>query len=123
MQEYICGKCGQSFRMAKKPSFCPFCGGQGSVALNQKKARETALRLISELTESDIPVLEAIRQGYVEQMAIVEYKKQTLRKYKQRGVITEEEMPSYHYPTVNEALKEYRRMKKENKSSGKEEKK
>lgn len=123
MQEYNCSKCGQSFRMANKPMFCPFCGEQSSVALNQKRARETALRLIAELNESDIPVLESIRKGYLEQWALVEYKRQTLRKYKQRGVITEEEMPSYRNPTVNEALKEYRRMMKEEKSSVKEEQK
>lgn len=117
MQEYNCSSCGQAFRLANKPSFCPFCGGQGSVALNQKKARETALRLISELTESDIPVLEAMRQGYVEQMSLVEYKKQTLRKYKQRGIISEEEMPSVHILTAAEALKEYRRKKKEGEQS------
>lgn len=43
----ICNSCGESFNLSDVPKFCPFCGSS-NVERNNKKQRESALKLIAE---------------------------------------------------------------------------
>lgn len=113
MAKFVCESCKKEFRADTAPNLCPFCGEK---KLDVKsKQRETALRLISELVDMKSEH-DRILEEYAEIRAAIEYRHQMLRKYKQRGVISAEEMPVFEKPPkVAEYLKEYRNRKRSEK--------
>ena len=113
MNRYICDSCGFSFNFAQAPSFCPKCGKEGAAARDTRKAKETARRMIAELNDEDIPVLESLHAGYIAQLAKINAKLETLRQYKKRGIVAPEEMPVVVLKSARDALKEYREQRRE----------
>lgn len=115
MNRYLCDSCGASFNFAIAPSFCPICGKESSVSRDMRKAKATAQRLIAELNGEDIPVLESLHAGYIAQLAKINAKLETLRQYKKRGIVAQEEMPVVVLKSARDALKEYREQRREEK--------
>lgn len=108
--EYKCNDCGNVVRLAKAPRFCPFCGSE-SIERDLTKARANAFQLIESCNKLAAE-MEPIFNAYLEKMAQYEWNMQTLRTYKMRGIITEEELPKYRRPQIQRALAEYRRRRK-----------
>ena len=115
MNRYICDSCGASFNFSVVPSFCPICGKESSVTRDIRKAKATAQRLIAELNGEDIPVLESLHAGYIAQLAKINAKLETLRQYKKRGIVAPEEIPVVVLKSARDALKEYRKQRREEK--------
>lgn len=113
MNRYYCQSCGMEHIFSHPPKFCPDCGNMNTMVKDNRKARETALRKIDELKTEDIPAMESIFSSYMAQRVAVEVKMQTLRTYKRRGIVSEEEMPVLERPRLQEKLAEYRRLKGE----------
>lgn len=116
MNRHICDACGFSFNFSQVPSFCPKCGKEGAAARDTRKAKETARRMIAELNGEDIPVLESLHAGYIAQLAKINAKLETLRQYKKRGIVSQEEMPVIVLKSARDALKEYREQRREEKN-------
>lgn len=115
MKTYKCQKCGKGFRFAKQPDFCPFCGGH-DVSQDNEKARNTALEIIRELDVLALE-METLWSEYAEKWVVYEDKMQTLRVYKRRGIVTEDEMPTIQKKSLANELNAYRKAKKEGATS------
>ena len=98
MKRYVCNKCLERFRLAVKPSFCPFCGSD-TVDVDVQKSRNTALQLIAEYNEI-ITKLQAFAEEYNKYTSRVKTIRKALASYKCRGVITDADLPY----TKNESL-------------------
>ena len=106
MKTYKCRNCGKGFRLATNPLFCPFCGGN-KIEINVK-ARETASQLIRECEEL-IRILDPMWDEYVGILAMYEIKMRTLRSYKKRGIVSDEELPRHEKRHLRDALMEYQK--------------
>lgn len=110
--QWKCEKCGTVFTLADSPKFCPVCGcGDFINAAEHKKAKQTAEKICHELSVM-IPEIEAAWNKYAQLQARYEEKVQTLRQYKHRGIITEEEIPKPNKKQVQTLLREIRANKK-----------
>ena len=106
MIQYACNSCGTGFRLRQQPICCPFCGSKELTYHTTSK--QTALQLVQQVNawrdEEDAK--------YEEFLALhvkIENTMQTLRVYKKRGIISEEEMPRpFKKKRLDIALKEYR---------------
>lgn len=115
MGQYKCKNCNAGFRLARRPAFCPFCGSN-KIGLDHGKARETGLALIAECNAIAVS-LEELWAQYIKLLAEYENKMQTLRVYKKRGIIKEEELPRYNKPTLKNELAALRAKLKEEKKT------
>lgn len=108
MTDFKCSDCGAAFRLAQKPRFCPYCASPNVIA--HGKALETARKLIAECNEK-VEKLEVLWSEYVALQASYELNMLTLRTYKKRGIITDDDMPCYKKKSLKESLAEYRKKK------------
>lgn len=108
--EYICNDCKEVFAATKKPKCCPFCLSEKLIC--NGKSRQTALPLIkqcNQLTAQLDELMAKYKPIYLERECILS----TLRIYKRRGIITEEEMPKIKRENIQKELAEYRKKRKE----------
>ncbi len=112
MEKYICRSCNSEFRIGVKPSVCPACGSDNIYNVSHLIARETAVQLIEELNELK-PKLETAFSAYAQLYGRYEAIRITLRQYKKRGIVSEDEVPVIEKPLLREKLKEYREGRKE----------
>lgn len=106
MTDFRCSSCGAGFRLAQKPQFCPFCASRSVTA--HGKALETAQRLIAECNEK-AEKMEALWSEYVSLLTGYELNMLTLRTYKKRGIITDDDMPRYEKKSLKQSLAEHRK--------------
>ena len=106
MAKFTCDSCGYSFVGTKDAVFCPYCGGR-SFHVDHDRARKTALVLIAECNELAAK-MAPVWSEYVTLLAQYEAKMQTLRAYKMRGIVQEDEMPKNAKKFLKDALAEYR---------------
>lgn len=110
--KYICRNCAETFSATKMPKCCPFCLSENF--RGDGKARQTALTLIkrsNQLTAQLEELMEKYKPIYLEREVALN----TLRVYKQRGIITEAEMPKIKSTNIQKELAEYRKNRKEEK--------
>lgn len=107
---YACKSCGISFQLAYEVKFCPYCGSE-MIGVDGK-ARTTALGMIEEHNKLMSKALEKFDE-YAQIYAQIETIRSTLRTYKSRGLITEEEMPPLKKPLLSEYVSRYRKSRKE----------
>lgn len=108
---YVCTNCKEIFSATKKPKCCPFCSSENLIC--EGKSRKTALALIersNQLTTQLDDLMEKYKPIYLER----EIALNTLRVYKQRGIITEEEMPKIKKQNIQKELAEYRQKRRSN---------
>lgn len=107
---YRCRNCGSVCRSENKNLFCMNCG---SIKIKRygKKARENAIQIIAELEELN-ERLVPLWEEYIELSAQREDRMQTLRVYKKRGIISDDEIPRYKNETMRNALASYRTKKR-----------
>lgn len=117
MKRYVCMTCGQKFRMDGQPHICPNCGSTSIDDETNVQARKTAIRLIREVNEI-IPEMEETFEQYIEKRVDVELRMQTLRTYKRRGIVRDEEMPVFDRPKLAERLNERRKQKAQEAENG-----
>ena len=106
---YFCGNCNESFSAPKKPKCCPFCLSENFKYYG--KSRKTAMELIeysNQLTAQLNELMEKYKPIYLERECALN----KLRVYKQRGIITEEEMPKIERQSVQKEISEYRKKRK-----------
>lgn len=115
-KKYVCMDCGRRLIYAEEPKYCPNCGGANMV-LDRRKSRVHAENCIAKCQEM-LPALEASYAEFIQDYVAYEDLMQTLRVYKNRGVVTEEELPKLFKPTLSQSLKEYRASKGEKKENG-----
>lgn len=113
MKTYICESCGSSFRLAEKPNFCPKCASS-NVRPNTIKAEKYAEAQIARFEELK-PKMEKAFDEYASMYGEMEAIRVTLRKYKERGIITEEQIPKLVMPKLSKKLAEYRKERTESK--------
>lgn len=87
----ICNDCGKSFNFGDVPKFCPFCGSS-DVERNNKKQRESALKLIAEYNNI-IEKMEAFANDYIIMSKRIKEIRHDLTSYKSRKIISAEELP------------------------------
>lgn len=87
----ICNDCGKSFNFGDVPKFCPFCGSS-DVERNNKKQRESALKLIAEYNNI-IEKMEAFANDYIIMSKRIKEIRHDLTSYKSRNIISAEELP------------------------------
>lgn len=87
----ICNECGKSFNFSDVPKFCPFCG-YSDVERDNKKQRESALKLIAEYNDI-IERMEAFVNDYIIMSKRIKEIRRGLASYKHRKVISAEELP------------------------------
>lgn len=107
--DYVCNNCNETFSAAKKPRCCPFCLSGNFIY--EGKSRQTALALIersNQLTAQLNELMEKYKPIYLEREVALN----TLRVYKQRGIITEEEMPKIERQNIQKEISEYRKKRK-----------
>ena len=109
MKQYICSNCGQRVRLAKTPTFCPFCGNENIFPDNEKSKKYAAMK-IGEL-QNLLPQRDLAWDAYVKISAQCEDILQTLRQYAKRGIIDKSDIPSTDKKHLATALKEYREAK------------
>lgn len=108
--KYVCNNCSETFTTDKKPKCCPFCLSENF--RGDGKARQTALTLIKrsdQLTAQLNELMEKYKPIYLEREVALN----TLRVYKRRGIITEEEMPKIERQSIQKEISEYRKKRKE----------
>ena len=108
--KYVCNNCNETFSAAKKPKCCPFCLSENF--RDDSKSRQTALALIersNQLTAQLEELMEKYKPIYLEREVALN----TLRVYKRRGIITEEEMPKIERQNIQKEISEYRKKRKE----------
>lgn len=108
--DYVCQNCNETFSTAKKPKCCPFCLSANFI--HEGKSRQTALALIkrsNQLTAQLEELMEKYKPIYLEREVALN----TLRVYKRRGIITEEEMPKIERQSIQKEISEYRKKRKE----------
>lgn len=109
--KYICKECAEMFTATKKPKCCPFCLSEN--IRGDGKSRQTALALIersNQLTAQLDELMEKYKPIYLERECVLN----TLRVYKQRGIITDSEMPKIKSYNIQKELAEYRKKRKKN---------
>lgn len=87
----ICNGCGKSFNLSDVPKFCPFCGNS-DVERNNKKQRESALKLIAEYNDI-IEKMEVFVNDYIIMSKRIKEIRHDLTSYKSRKIISAEELP------------------------------
>lgn len=87
----ICKDCGKSYNFREVPKFCPFCGNS-DVERNNKKQRESALKLISEYNDI-IEKMEDFANDYIIMSRRIKEIRHDLASYKSRKIISAEELP------------------------------
>ena len=107
---YSCNSCGIAFKLAHDVKFCPYCGAD-TIGVDGK-ARKTALSMIEEHNQLMTVALKKFDE-YAQVYAEIETIRSTLRAYKSRGLINEEEMPSFKRPLLSEYVDKYRKSRKE----------
>lgn len=117
MKRYACTTCGQKFRMDGQPCVCPSCGSSSIDDETNVQARKTALRLIREVNEI-ISEMDEIFEQYIEKRVDAELRMQTLRTYKRRGIVGDDEMPVFDRPRLAERLNERRKQRKQENKNG-----
>lgn len=108
--DYVCNNCNETFSAAKKPKCCPFCLSGNFI--HEGKSRQTALALIErshQLTAQLNELMEKYKPIYLEREVVLN----TLRVYKRRGIITEEEMPKIERQSIQKEISKYRKARKE----------
>ena len=110
-RRYVCDDCGARFGCSGVAKFCPSCGGAW-VRADRERAKDRAQKYIAECKEL-VEKAEAAFNAYAEIYCEYEFRVQTLRQYKKRGIITDEQIPRMGKPHVAEKLKEYREKRKE----------
>lgn len=106
---YTCSDCNETFSAAKKPKNCPFCLSEN--LRYDGKSREKAIELIeysNQLTSQIEELMEKFKPIYLERECALN----TLRVYKQRGIITEEEMPKIERQNIQKEIVKYRKKRK-----------
>ena len=101
-KSYSCKCCGISFRLAYEVKFCPYCGAE-SIEVDGK-SRNTALKMIEDHNRLISLMLEKFDE-YAKVHAEIENIRAKLKSYKARGLISEEEMPSFAKPKLIDYLK------------------
>lgn len=114
MRKYVCRNCGFTITHNHKLQFCPNCG-QAALTTDHAQARKYAEECISRCRKL-APRLEAKYAAFMALYVAYEDDMQVLRKYKERGIVTEDEMPTLFKPRLADSLKEYRRKKREGQS-------
>lgn len=112
-KQYKCLACGASFKTEFDARLCPQCGSS-DVRLDldhYQKARDTAVELIEKHNSLMKKALKKFDE-YQELYAEVELVRSTLRTYKSRGIISDEEMPSIVRPKLSDRLIKKRNSKK-----------
>ena len=107
---YVCNNCMGKFSAPQKPKCCPFCLSEN--LRGDGKSRATALKLIkrsNHLTDILNELMEKYKPIYLERECALN----TLRVYKQRGIITDDEMPKIKCQNIQKELAEYRKKRKE----------
>lgn len=110
--KYVCRNCMETFIVTKRPKHCPFCSSENIGS--DGKARQTALDLIehcNQLTMQLDKLMEKYKPLYLERECALN----TLRVYKQRGIITDVEMPKIKRDNIQKELTEYRKKRREGK--------
>ena len=111
--QYRCHSCGMSTRLPEEkiPGYCPYCGST-DIDIDREKARETAGRMIAECNEI-LRELKPAHDKYISILARYELNMQTLRCYKKRGVVSEDEMPHWKKTLLPSEMKKLRNARKE----------
>lgn len=104
-KSYSCKCCGIAFRLACEVKFCPYCGAE-SIEVD-RKSRNTALKMIEDHNRLMSLMLEKFDE-YANVHAEIENIRAKLRTYKARGLVSDEEMPSFAKPKLVDYLNKYR---------------
>lgn len=113
MMKYKCLDCYKEFKTDSRVAYCPHCASSHIEDVRHIQAKNTAKEKALEL----LKLKEKIDEKYAEYVSLyvqAESLLQVLRQYKHRGIITDEEIPVLNKPKLSEALKEYRKKKKDN---------
>lgn len=110
-KKYYCPDCKVTFSSSVEPRFCLHCGS-AKVQRDMQAARAKAdalLKSVQHLTSE----IEQVWEMLIPLLAERADKMNSLRQYKTRGVITQEEIPTIERMNLGEAMKAYRARKQE----------
>ena len=110
--KYVCKKCNGTHSTREESKFCPYCGSTKI----ERTGRESALDMLDRYNNLQKSMDMIIEEKYLPLWAEAEYIRATLRTYKSRGLITEEEMPKKEKYSLHDKLSEYRKKKLKDKN-------
>ena len=105
--KYICNSCNKGFN-AKELTNCPICGSSDVESVIEKSIK-SKIDKYNELVKEMEELIDKYTPLYLEASCI----NNTLRVYKQRGFITEEEIPKFKRHSLESKLAAYRKAKRE----------
>lgn len=105
---YICNACEKRFTLDSGAKCCPYCMST-DIELTGKASALKMLKQYNDLSAQMDELMEKYIPLYLEAETI----RSTLRTYKSRGIISNEEMPVKKKPQMLAKLSEYRKSKKE----------
>lgn len=106
--KYICKKCNGTHSTREESKFCPYCGSTKI----ERTGRESALDMLKTYNELKTKMDKIIEEEFMPLYLEAECIRDTLRTYKMRGLITEEEMPIKEQYALRSKMSEYRKNKK-----------
>lgn len=105
---FVCESCGKSFSLDAIAKCCPYCMSTDI----EQSGKSRALKKLEEYNRLSAQ-MDELMEKYIPLYLEAETIRSTLRTYKSRGIITEEEMPVKKKPQILARLSEYRKNKKE----------
>lgn len=108
--KFKCRVCNAEISLDIAPKYCPFCAADKPKRVKEN-ARNTALQLIERhnaLTKELDIIMEKYAPLYLERETI----RSTLRTYKARGIISDDEMPDMNRTSIMQNLSAYRKQRK-----------
>ena len=108
--KYICNNCNKTYSAKEEAVFCPYCGSHKI----ERTGRKSALDMLNKYNELKTKMDKIIEEEFLPLYLEAEYIRDTLRTYKMRGLITEEEMPVKEKYNLHSKMSEYRKNRKLN---------
>lgn len=107
--KFVCNSCNKQFSLKEKPKCCPYCMSQ-DIEPNGKTSALRMLAKYNELSKQMDDLMEKYKPLYLEAECI----RSTLRTYKARGILTEDEFPKKKSTNLLNNLSEYRKTRRNN---------
>ena len=106
--KYVCNACNKTYSVNEESKFCPYCGSHKI----ERTGRKSALNMLNTYNELKAKMDKIIEEEFMPLYLEAECIRDTLRVYKMRGLITEEELPKKERDALMNKLSEYRKNKK-----------
>jgi len=108
--KYVCNDCNKTYSVKEESKFCPYCGSDRI----ERTGRKSALDMLKTYNELKAKMDKIIEEEFMPIYLEAECIRDTLRTYKMRGLITEEEMPIKEQYALRSKMSEYRKNRKLN---------